>query len=855
MSEPAIFEICFPAHITRAPVCRPGETIAGVVVLKLSSPLMASHMLLKFCGMERVRRTPVSQRSEAVSAKKQQQQQQKQQQLQQQTSMSQTMVMDKEFFRREIILWGEPKVSSLRSVPSGTVHRFHFSFTMPYVNMPTPRQTADVEISYSLMASLFTEVVDPQRGERSLHDFHKTTSKCFHFEPVIQQRISHGVAAAGPLESIVALKDVPVVSGSAAAPAPGTSSSEAKLASALASASLMTSQSTAGKTHMNLHVFHPTPAYLPGELVELLILAPAGKKIVNAAFQLRENVRCRKSSAPIIDESDVPLLWKYSVDLTPPQEITFSKLSKANVTQDIGMLGRYMFTGHNVFSVGNNDNGMGRNAASMDNASLLQHKALPPLPSVALSPPPQTSSPRSTSDTSTATSVVSVYRSLSGKSGSRKLLGRGDSGLGITTLPEETSSDGQSQQQSRVSMPLSPLAESQELMRSANSSSQTLDTSGSALTTDGSHPPLTTVSAVRSRTGSLGVLHQPSSSTPQLFQQSYVPTSLSILSPPLSRPRQPSIPAITMSGQTLGNPGSRLSQSMSTTGETILDDSRSDRSSISDSISSRYHQPSSFGSKLLSGNFPSLNRGVSSYNAAMAAAAVTASLPKYNRLSVTPVPLGSLMAKGSYRFAKIQFTLPPITDMSPVSSVFLDFDYTVDIAMTLGGNFGTTKKAAGKLPLKIVTIRTAAKVGAPTEGTLRESAVLSEPVVVSSAVAVSATTVAVSTERRGSGSEESTDSLHDSLSCLNLSITSSDDNANIAGISAVNRNGSPVNTLSELHFDSKLPGVAADGNILSTDADKLSLDGSYPCLRSFVQNGEKVPMPELEIIKIGTATI
>ncbi|KAJ2489749.1 hypothetical protein IWW37_003734 [Coemansia sp. RSA 2050] len=851
MSEPVVFEICFPAHITRAPVCRPGETIAGVVVLKLSSPLMASHMLLKFCGMERVRRTPVSQRTEAVSAKRQQQQQQQQQQLQQQTSMSQTMVMDKEFFRREIILWGEPKVSSLRSIPSGTAHRFHFSFTMPYVNMPTPRQTADVEISYSLMASLFTEVVDSQRGERSLHDFHKTTSKCFHFEPVIQQRISHGVAAAGPLESIVALRDVPVVSGSAAV-APGTSSSEAKLASALASASLMPSQPTAGKTHMSLHVFHPTPAYLPGELVELLILAPAGKKIVNAAFQLRENVRCRKSSAPIIDESDVPLLWKYSVDLTPPQEITFSKLSKANVTQDIGMLGCYMFTSHSMFSPGNVDsNGStGRNVTSMDSPSLLQHKAPLSQPSAAMSPS-QTSSPRSTSDTSTATSVASIYRSRSGKGGSRKFLGRGDEGLGISTLPEDIPSDSLAQQQSRVSMPLSPLAEAQELMRSANSSTKTLDTSGSVLTTDGPHPPLATASIARGRTGSLSVLHQPTSSTPQLFQQGYVPTASSVLSPPLSRPRQPSTPAISLSSQMLGNTGSRLSQSMSTTGETILDDSRSDRSSISDSLSIRYHQPSSFGSKLLSGNFPSLNRGVSSYSAAMAAVAVTASLPKYNRLSVTPVPLGSLMAKGSYRFAKIQFTLPPITDMSPVSSVFLDFDYTVDIAMTLGSNFGTTKKAVGKLPLKIVTIRTAAKVGSLTEGTLRESVVLSEPAVPG--------TAAPTAERRSSGSEESTDSLRDSLSCLNMSIVSSDDHANLAGISAVNRNGSPVSTLSELHFDGKLSGAATDASRkssrLSTDAERLSSDGSYPCLRSFVQNGEKVPMPELEIIRIGTATI
>ncbi|KAJ2436725.1 hypothetical protein GGF42_008869, partial [Coemansia sp. RSA 2424] len=139
MSEPVIFEICFPAHITRAPVCRPGETIAGVVVLKLSSPLMASHMVLKFCGMERVRRTPVAQRTAATAtsgSKKQQQQTTA-------ATMSQKMVMDKEFFRREIILWGSPQASSLRSVPSDTAHRFHFSFTMPYVNMPTPRQTAD----------------------------------------------------------------------------------------------------------------------------------------------------------------------------------------------------------------------------------------------------------------------------------------------------------------------------------------------------------------------------------------------------------------------------------------------------------------------------------------------------------------------------------------------------------------------------------------------------------------------------------------------------------------------------------------------------------------------------------------
>ncbi|KAJ2890264.1 hypothetical protein GGI21_006232, partial [Coemansia aciculifera] len=355
--------------------------------------------------------------------------------------MSQKMVMDKEFFRREIVLWGEP--NSLRSVASDTAHRFHFSFTMPYVNMPTPRQTADVEISYSLMANLFTD---------SLNDLHKTSSRCFHFEPVIQQRISHGAAAAGPLESIVALKDASA----------GTSSSQ---------------PGAGGKTHLSLHVFHPTPAYLPGELVELLILAPAGKKIVNAAFQLRENVRCRKSSAPIIDESDVPLLWQYSVDLTPPQEISFSKLSKSSVAQDIGMLGRYMFTSEAAA------------ATALPNALAMQ-KALPPLPPA--SSPSEALSPRNTIDASAS----SVYRRRSGKG--------------------QSSSETQ-----RASVPLSPLAESQELLGSANSSSQTLATvPGSALATDTSHPPQATAPTGRGRTGSLGI-HPPNPATAQLFQQSY----------------------------------------------------------------------------------------------------------------------------------------------------------------------------------------------------------------------------------------------------------------------------------------------------------------------------------------------
>ncbi|KAJ1830478.1 hypothetical protein LPJ73_008270, partial [Coemansia sp. RSA 2703] len=263
MSEPTVFEICFPSHISRAPVCRPGQTIAGAVVLRLSTPLLATHLQLQFYGIERVRRTPVSVRTEVTEKKHQA------------TTMGQKMIMDKEFFHRELILWGERKPDNPRLIPSNTLHRFHFSFTMPNVNMPTPRQTPDIEISYSLEATLATAVFDQQKGEKVLRDVHKTAAKCFHFEPVVQHRISHGLAATAPLESIIALKDAALVNGSAASGAalsPASAANNAQLLSFHAS----------GKTHMNLHVFHATPAYLPGETVELLILAPAGKKITAA---------------------------------------------------------------------------------------------------------------------------------------------------------------------------------------------------------------------------------------------------------------------------------------------------------------------------------------------------------------------------------------------------------------------------------------------------------------------------------------------------------------------------------------------------------------------------------------------
>ncbi|KAJ1806213.1 hypothetical protein LPJ56_005167, partial [Coemansia sp. RSA 2599] len=448
----------------------PGQTIAGTVVLRLSTELQASYLQLRFFGVERVRRTPVSVRTEVTEKK------------QQQTTMGQKMVMDKEFFHRELILWGERKIGSQRTLASNTLHRFHFSFTMPYVNMPTPRQTPDIEISYSLEAVLAGPVMDQTKGEKVLRDVHRTGAKCFHFEPVIQQRISHGLAASAPLESIIALKDASGVGPGGINGSGGSSggvASSNNLSNNNHGPSLPASFPSSGKTHMNLHVFHPTPAYLPGETVELLLLAPSSKKITNAAFQLRENVRCRKSSAPIIDESDVPTLWKYSVDLAPPQEIVFSKLSKSSISQDIGLLGRYLFTSHTSLpAVLPLPGDMSRqfDAASVNTSATAGiHLAHAP------------SSGKSISDSST----VSVR-----SQGTMRI--KGDEGLAIANLTTATSSDGQATKATAI--PLSPLAETQEI--GPNSSSDTLDSPAGNSLASGSRGH-NTISRANSVTGLL----------------------------------------------------------------------------------------------------------------------------------------------------------------------------------------------------------------------------------------------------------------------------------------------------------------------------------------------------------------
>ncbi|KAJ2553520.1 hypothetical protein EV175_002909 [Coemansia sp. RSA 1933] len=816
MAEPTLFDICFPTHITGTPICKPGDTVAGVVVLKLTSPMAASHLQLKFCGVERVRRTPVASARMEVAERRQQL-----------TVMSQTMVMDKEFFRRELLLWGTPRVGCTRIIPNDQAHRFHFSFTMPHVNMPTPRQTPDIEISYFFEASLFTEVFDHQQGGNVLKDIRKTGIKSFRFEPVVQApAITHALSAA-PLETAVPMVDA----AAAAASANGEPHSDPRISSILP----FQSSSSGPKVYMNLHIFNSTPNYLPGETVELLILAPAGKKITNATAQLRENIRCRKSSAPIIDESEVPILWRCSVDLAMPQELEFNKLTKSSITQDIGLLGRYLFTNSTTTT------------------------GVPPLPQQQQHQDQQPEQQPEQQHHSGFARMVN-RATKAGKDVAQSIDTSRSSADTVPTSPVTTTAglsmaDGSSSPashhqlgnrlQSPTGIPLSPLAESQELPPVSNDQNASCDTlenncrTAEESTTSldsathmhmGSQPAGHTVGG-RTRTTSLGAAaRQQQQQHQSMYQPCFSPTQNAAnpgASPHYQQQQQQQQAGGNMVSSPLNNSAAanhygsnqavknsnRLSRNLSNE----MDDSVSEKSSVSDTLSIKYQPTKTTGSSIAM----SFARNNSTYSSLLPA--------KYaSRLSsATPVALGGLLAKGSYRFAKVQFTLPPMVDMSPVSSVFLDYEYSVDITMNVGGSFGSTKRAVGKLPLKIVTGRRQPGSGGSSKNRYNGNVVGRDSTGASSS---SGSSQVLGDPSDANGAQ----SLGDSLACLNLMAQSED-------ASAIK--GSPTNTLTNFRFDS-----ASQGN----GASKQDDNPNYPCLLTFLENGEKVPMPILESVNIGS---
>ncbi|KAJ1787721.1 hypothetical protein LPJ59_005679 [Coemansia sp. RSA 2399] len=428
---------------------------------------------------------------------------------------------------------------------------------------------------------------------------------------------------------------------------------------------------------------------------------------------------------------------------------------------------------------------------------------------------------------------------------------------GMSISDSASSSTGHHQLGNRLQspggIPLSPLTEAQELPISddKNGSCDTLENSrlsieGSSTSLDsathmhlgtGSQPGSHTVG--RNRTTSLGAAarqQQQQQQQQSMYQQCYPPTQATpnstathyqqpnpnnMVSSPLTSNNGNNNSAGTNhygAGQAAKS-NNRLSRNLSNE----MDDSVSEKSSVSDTLSIKYQPTKTTGTSLAS-NYMSFARNNSTYSSLLPA--------KYaNRLSsATPVAIGGLLAKGSYRFAKVQFTLPPMAEMSPVSSVFLDYEYTVDITMSIGGSFGSTKKATGKLPLKIVTgRRQPGSSGSSTK--YRSSGGGGGAVGRDSSGGSSSGSSQVLGDQADNGGAQS---LGDSLSCLNL-MTQSEET------SAVSK-GSPTTTLTNFRFEG--------GN--SGGAKQQEENANYPCLLTFLENGEKVPMPVLESINIGS---
>ena len=178
---------------------------------------------------------------------------------------------------------------------------------------------------------------------------------------------------------------------------------------------------------------------------------------------------------------------------------------------------------------------------------------------------------------------------------------------------------------------------------------------------------------------------------------------------------------------------------------------------------------------------------------------MTSFIARYEQLPLMPVPLGHLLSKDSFRFARIRFIVPPIESLSPVSSVFLDFEYSLRINVTVSSSFGGNRRLAGNIPIRIVTSRKYKRDKCDEMPT-------------------------------------SSRSYRDSYSSLNLKLNSIPDNASHVSSSP---------TLS----DAQLGGSSADAASESRIPISSSSD-NFPTVQSFVQQGQRIPIPVFEAIKI-----
>ncbi|OMH85927.1 hypothetical protein AX774_g508 [Zancudomyces culisetae] len=320
MSGVAHFEVMFPAYGSKAPNTKPNGTVQGTVVLKLDSPLAATFIELQYHGIEEVRtiplETPASEASEAEGGgvTKVSMGGAKGDTLKE-LSKKGGEWMSKVFFKEEVVLWGSKRRAQVTILDSQDAQTFHFMVKMPEVNMPVSRNTDNYRIRYLVRAVIFSEARSDQ-GRKFMKEIYKTPEKEIKVFPTIMEgcEISKGSA---PFRTTLQLRE-------------RSKKDE--------------DGSGSGKVAMEAIVFQPYPSYIPGEEIDVLLLLAGNKSLKPGNCAVVEEIRCRKSSAPTIDESEIPTLWKMRRDITPREPIDFVKLTKSSVQTELGSMGRFMFT-------------------------------------------------------------------------------------------------------------------------------------------------------------------------------------------------------------------------------------------------------------------------------------------------------------------------------------------------------------------------------------------------------------------------------------------------------------------------------------------------------------------------------
>ncbi|OLY83823.1 hypothetical protein AYI68_g2026 [Smittium mucronatum] len=375
MSVVSHFEVCFPTHGTKVPTFKPGATVSGTVVLKLDSPLAASFIELSFIGTEDIRLPSDVDMSSEKNVKVE--------------SFSNNQIVNhneakKVFFKKNVLLWGNyiggraghgssingkkisvtgseisnPKrssVSSIQIIDSGSAHTYHFNVTMPKVNMPISKKTPLFEIKYVLKASIYSESKGVSGKKVLVKEIFSTPEKEFRFEPVISENV------------VIKRGSLPFRSGIFLKEAPSSNKESGGIKKFIKSTT--GADSAGSEKSLEAILFQPYPSYMPGELVDILVLISGSKSIKSASFDFIEVIKCKKSSAPTIDDSDVPLLWIYKNNIIESQPLNFSKLQKSNVSTELGLMGRFMFTNLNSSESKNKGTIISSNISNSSNGS------------------------------------------------------------------------------------------------------------------------------------------------------------------------------------------------------------------------------------------------------------------------------------------------------------------------------------------------------------------------------------------------------------------------------------------------------------------------------------------------------